>query len=203
MLTQAVNTNFTIAGIIFAHCINAPTTAVDSVPSHDMKLSRYLPTRHHKAVEQNTNNGSYLASIHRMTHFLSKLSSAGIIFAQRINVPTQAVSINLAIAGSIFAHCSNAPTTAVDSEIKIAATVCTEPVLSWDERHLFFRSYLHRVQVHTVFVLAQLLHAFCKCHVTVLQEIVRCVPLSSQTRNRTDLHDFALNRPTECIVQLC
>ena len=77
MPTQAVNTNFATAGIIFAHCINAPTTAVDSVPSHDMKLqttrrllSRHLPTWHHKAVEQNTNNGSYLASMHRMTHFL-------------------------------------------------------------------------------------------------------------------------------------
>ena len=28
------------------------------------------------------------------------------------------------------------------SDIQIAATVCTEPVLSWDERHLFFRSHL-------------------------------------------------------------
>ena len=34
------------------------------------------------------------------------------------------------------------------SDIQIAATVCTEPVLSWDERHLFFRSHLHRVQEH-------------------------------------------------------
>ena len=53
-----------------------------------------------------------------------------------------------------------------------------------------------------MFVLAQLLNAFCKCHATVLQEIVRCVPLISQTRNRTDLHDFALNRSTQCFVQL-
>ena len=44
------------------------------------------------------------------------------------------------------------------SDIQIAATVCTEPVLSWDERHLFFRSHLHRVQEHIVFVLAQLLN---------------------------------------------
>ena len=73
-------------------------------------------------------------------------------------MPTQAVSINFAIAGIIFAHCINAPTTAVDSDIQIAATVCTEPVLSWDERHLFFRSHLHRVQEHIVFVLAQLLN---------------------------------------------
>ena len=44
------------------------------------------------------------------------------------------------------------------SDIQIAATVCTEPVLSWDERHPFFRSHLHRVQEHIVFVLAQLLN---------------------------------------------
>ena len=44
-----------------------------------------------------------------------KLSSAGIIFAQCINVPTKAVNTNFATAGIIFAHCINAPTTAVDS----------------------------------------------------------------------------------------
>ena len=62
------------------------------------------------------------------------------------------------------------------SDIQIAATVCTEPVLSWDERHLFFRSHLHRVQEHIVFVLAQLLNRECH-HCATCAETIQIILL--------------------------